>query len=307
MVKATLLGSGGNLLLPYRELTSLLLSINGEHIIIDCGEGVQAACGKVKASYMNLSVICITHKHGDHVYGLLGLLSTMDSRRRANEVTEEKIITIIAPSSCKSVLLNMQKILFLTTIKLVNLWYEPDENGEEVFEFASFTIRAFNVCHSVECVGYRIEENVNDHLLPSKALQCPFDKDAWKFLQAGHSILCNREIYNIKDLTEEKRHASVIVYSTDTVPCDSLARNVKGADLAVLEGMYFNEDDRAKMFSTQHMTFVEAAEIAKNGGVGALWLTHFSPTIQNPDAGLQEIKHVFPGAVCGYCGLSWGG
>ncbi len=307
MFRAKLLGSGGNMLLPNRELTSLLLNINGEQVLIDCGEGTQSACGKAKASYMNLSVICITHCHGDHVFGLLGLLSTMDSRRRASKIQEKRNITIIAPASCRDVILGMKRILALFTINLINLWIEPDSDGEEEFEFTHFKIKAFKICHSVECFGYRIEEKINDHLDREKALKCPFEQDAWKFLQAGHGILCNKEIYNISDLTEVKSHAIKIAYATDTVPCDAILRNVNGPDLAILEGMYLDDNDRATVFSTQHMTFVEAAEIAREAEASNLWLTHFSPTMQHPEDGLQLINDIFPGVVCGYCGLSFGG
>lgn len=303
MISCTLLGSSGTLPRPNRGLTSLYTCVDGEGILIDCGEGTQVNFTNARKNFSDLRVICITHYHADHIFGLLGLLASLDQTFKTNaDMRREAKVIIVAPKANCGILESLLSCIFLSKLKVVKVWI--DVGTEEVeFKFPKFKIKAFRLCHTVECYGYAVEEIVNDPFSLEKAAEIPLDRDSWKFLQVGHRIICENEIYSIEDVTEGKRFGAKIVYATDTIVCDNLKRNAAKADLAILEGMYFNQESTASLIHSKHMTFEDAATVAMDAEVEELWLTHFSPGIVEPAEGLHFARDIFQNTYVGHCGL----
>lgn len=304
MISCTLLGSSGTLPKPDRGLTALYLNIGGDGVLIDCGEGTQVNFTSAKKSFSNLQVICITHCHADHVFGLPGLLVSLDQTLKTSlDMKRDANIVLIAPKASKSVIEALLSALTFAKLRVIKVWIDFGVE-ESDFEFPKYKIRAFRLCHSIDCYGYVIEEVVNDPFSMSKANSMPISEESWKFLQAGHRIIEDDEVYSVEDITSGKRSGARVVYATDTLPCDNLRRNAIDTDLAVLEGMYFDKETSAVVLESKHMVFTEAAEIAREAGTDTLWLTHFSPSIVYPKDGLPAVHEIFQNAVCGYCGLS---
>ncbi len=304
MISCTLLGSSGTLPKPDRGLTALYLNIGGEGILVDCGEGTQVNFTNAKKSFSNLKVICITHCHADHIFGLPGLLTSLDQTLKTSlDIKRDANLVLIAPKASKSILEALLSALVLVKLRVIKVWIECGTE-ESDFEFSKFKIKAFRLCHSIDCYGYVIEEVVNDPFSKVKAYSMPISEESWKFLQAGHRIIEDDEVYSVEDITSGKRSGARVVYATDTLPCNSLRRNAVDTDLAVLEGMYFDKENSAAMLDSKHMNFLDAAQIAKDAGTTTLWLTHFSPSIVYPRDGLPAVQEIFPNSVCGYCGLS---
>ena len=90
-----------------------------------------------------------------------------------------------------------------------------------------------------------------------------------------------------------------LVYCTDTRPTESISRNAKDADLFICEGMYGEKDKQAKAVANKHMTFYEAARLAKEADVKEMWLTHYSPSLTRPEEYMDEVRKIFPRAVAG--------
>lgn len=300
MIQAVMLGSGGSRPVPNRFLSSLYCSVSGVGVLFDCGESTQTAIMKARSKIMSISVICLTHSHADHILGLPGLLASIDQSIKLDSKHNSKMIFIVAPESCRNPVNNLKRAAFLSNIEIVFICLE---NAEEVLEFPGFIIEAYRVKHSIDCYGYSITEKVNPHFSIEKAQACGLPEKAWKFLQEGYTVADGDEIFTIKDITDKPRKSAKVAYVTDTLRCDAVGKCVKGSDLAVLEGMYYNNDGLSKSVDSMHMTFEQASQIACESEVKELWLTHFNPSILNPKRGLAYATKHFRNTKCGYTGL----
>ena len=301
MMYAVLLGSGGSCPRSTRPLTSAYLKVDGTTILIDCGEGTQMACYKAGVKIYDISVICLTHLHADHVLGLPGLLLSMDQILKANREHNRKLVTVIGPPSCKSL---VHSLISAAPVKNLAVQFVAIEGNEQSFDFGSFVLKAYKVNHSVECYGYSVEEVMKPHFSLEKAESCGVGEETWKFLQAGYKVVKGDRKYRLNDITEgEPSPRAKIAYVTDTLVCDGVRKAVNGADLAIVEGMYFSDEDRPKLLKSMHMSFEGAATVAKEERVKRLWLTHFSPTITDPLEGLGDARKIFPETYCGKCGM----
>ncbi len=302
MVKATLLGNAGSKPTLGRALAACALQINGKVVLIDCGEGTQVSLLKTGVNCYDVSVICLTHMHGDHTLGLPGLLASIDQLVKCDSVDRgRKDVVIVAPASCKPVVEAVRSMVSLSRLSLHCVWlYDETES----LEFEDFYVKAYKVRHSVDCYGYCVVEKDLPHFSSEKAGMCRLESGSWGFLQKGYVVISDRELYTVNDITDGKVSPVKIAYVTDTLPCPAIQECIKDADLAILEGMYVCAADRPKHIVTEHLTFIDAAKAARNAGVKRLWLTHFSQTLSRPKDGLRKIRNIFNKAVCGYQGLS---
>ena len=295
MLDICLLGTGGMMPLPYRWLTSMMARYNGTGILIDCGEGTQIAL-KVKGwSPKPIDIICFTHYHADHISGLPGMLLTMGNAERTEP------LLLIGPKGLTKVV-NSLRVIAPELPFAINC-LELTE-AEQTVAFDGFRIEAYKVNHNVLCYGYNIIVERIGRFDVNRALQLNIPKNYWNRLQKGEIIETEDGTFTPEMVLGEPRKGLKVTYCTDTRPTESIVRAAAGADLFICEGMYGEPEKQQKAKEYKHMTFYEAAELAKKAAVKELWLTHYSPSLTRPEEYMRDVRKIFPAAVAAKDGRS---
>lgn len=290
MLDVCLLGTGGMMPLPRRWLTSLMTRYNGSSIVIDCGEGTQIAIREKGWSFKPIDVICFTHFHADHIAGLPGLLLTMGNAERTEP------LTIIGPRGVERIVSSMRSIAPELPFD-INFIELTEPFG--LIEINGYIIKAFKVNHNVICYGYTIEIPRAGKFDVDRAISKGIPKMYWNKLQKGEIIETEGKQFTPDMVMGEPRKGIKLTYCTDTRPTRSIIENSKSADLLICEGMYGEKGKEKKAQEYKHMTFYEAADIAKEAAVNELWLTHFSPSLVNPEEFMNDVRAVFPNSKAG--------
>ena len=290
MLDVCLLGSGGMMPLPYRWLTALMTRYNGSSLLIDCGEGTQIAIKEKGWSFKPIDIICFTHFHGDHISGLPGLLLTMGNAERTEP------LTLVGPKGLERVVSALRVIApeLPFPIRFIEL-----SVAEEELRLGGYVIRAFRVNHNITCYGYSLEIERAGKFRLDRALELGIPKPFWNKLQKGETVEDGGRIYTPDMVMGERRKGIKVVYCTDTRPTASIAANARNADLFICEGMYGEKGKEDKAAAYKHMTFYEAAKLAREADVRELWLTHYSPSLTRPEEYMEEVRRIFPRAAAG--------
>ena len=288
MLDVCLLGTGGMMPLPYRWLTSLMVRYNGSSLLIDCGEGTQIAIKEKGWGFKAIDVICFTHYHGDHVSGLPGLLLTMGNADRTEP------LTIVGPKGLERVVGALRVIAPELPFPIR---YREITEPEQSFEMNGYRLKAFRVNHNVLCYGYTLEIDRAGRFDVDRANAAGIPQRYWGMLQKGETVDVDGSTYTPDMVLGPARKGLKIAYCTDTRPTDSIRNNAAGADLFVCEGMYGEKDKLKKAKEYKHMTFYEAAHLAKETDVREMWLTHYSPSLTKPEEYMEEVRAIFPRAV----------
>lgn len=288
MLDVCLLGTGGMMPLPRRKLTSLMTRYNGSNLMIDCGEGTQVAVKEKGWSFKPIDVICFTHYHADHISGLPGLLLTMGNAERTES------LTLIGPKGLVRVVSALRVIApeLPFEIQCIELT-QPEEH----FELCGYHITAFRVNHNVVCYGYTLEIKRGGRFDAARAKEQGIPLKCWNPLQKGETITMDGVTYTPDMVLGPARKGIKLTYTTDTRPVKSISDNAEGADLFICEGMYGDQDKEQKAKAYKHMTFSEAAALAKEAGVKEMWLTHYSPSLVRPEEALGEAQRIFPNSI----------
>ena len=290
MLDVCLLGTGGMMPLPYRWLTSLLTRYNGRSLLIDCGEGTQVAMKKAGFSAKPIDVMCFTHYHADHISGLPGMLLTMGNAERVEP------LTMIGPKGLERV---VEALRTIAPELPFEIRYIEIDGPEMTIELNGYVIHAFRVNHNVVCYGYTLEIKRAGLFNVEAAKQLPIPKNYWGRLQHGETVAYEGCTYTPDMVMGEPRKGIKLTYCTDTRPTQSLVEAAKGSDLLICEGMYAEPEKLAKAKQYKHMTFYEAARVAKDAEVGQLWLTHFSPSLIHPENYMDAVRKIYKEASLG--------
>ena len=295
MLDICLLGTGGMMPLPYRWLTSMMARCAGSNLLIDCGEGTQIALKEKGWSPKPIDVICFTHYHGDHISGLPGLLLTMGNADRTEP------LTLVGPRGLERVVNALRVIApeLPFEIKFIEI-----TQPEQVIELNGYRITAFKVNHNVLCYGYTLEILRQGKFSAERAKEQEIPLKYWNPLQKGQTIEADGITYTPDMVLGPARKGIKLTYTTDTRPTESILRNATGSDLFICEGMYGEDDKADKARGYKHMTFREAAVLARDAGVEEMWLTHYSPSLVRPDEFMDKVREIFPNAYPGKDGKS---
>ena len=152
-----------------------------------------------------------------------------------------------------------------------------------------YRLKAFRVKHNVICYGYTIEIDRAGKFDVQRATEQKIPKEYWKHLQKGETVELDGRILTPEMVLGPPRRGIKLTYCTDTRPTDSIRKNAKGSDLFICEGMYGEKEKAAKAVEYKHMTFYEAANLAKEAEVGEMWLTHYSPSLRHPEEYMDEV------------------
>ena len=281
--------------LPYRKLTALMTRYNGSNLLIDCGEGTQVAIREKGWSVHDLDVICFTHYHADHISGLPGLLLTLGNADRT------KPVHMIGPKGLERVVNALRTIAQELPFPIE---YHEITEKEQDFEMNGYCIHAFRVNHNVTCYGYTLEIKRQGRFDVERARRQEIPQKFWSRLQKGEIIEDGDRVLTPEMVLGPQRKGIKLTYCTDTRPVPIIAECAKHADLFICEGMYAEKEKEAKARQYKHMTFYEAADLAKRAEVTEMWLTHYSPSLTRAESYMDEVHKIFPAASLGKDGRS---
>lgn len=276
-----------------RNVTSAALRLLEERSSIwlfDCGEGTQHQILRTPLKLSKLEYIFITHLHGDHIFGLPGLLST----RGAQGATTP--ITVYGPQGIKTFIdtsleLSQSRVNYPLEIK--------EHSGGLLFEDETFRVEAALLEHRVESYGYRVTEKDRPGSLDLKRLESFGLKPGpiYGKLKRGESVeIKDGQMLHPSDVLLAPKKGRVITILGDTRPCPNIVPLAKGADLLVHEATFMNDlEDTA--YEYYHSTARQAAKAAVEAGAKELLLTHFSSRykdVEHLQPMLEEARQLFP-------------
>ncbi|MDO4438826.1 MAG: ribonuclease Z [Eubacteriales bacterium] len=298
MLDVCLLGTGGMMPMPKRWLTSLMLRCEGSNLLIDCGEGTQIALKEVGWSPKPIDIICFTHYHADHISGLPGMLLSMGNSERTEP------LVIVGPKGLYNVVRSLRCIAPELPFEI--RFIELDQNTEE-YHIGPYILSAFKVQHNIPCYGYSVRIPRKGKFDPEAAKKNEIPVRYWNALQHGECVEDKEtgRIYKPEMVMGAERRGLKVTYTTDTRPCENIAKAASESDLFICEGMYGEPGSEDKARAYKHMTMREAAELAQRAEVKPqeLWYTHYSPSMLNPRQYLNDMKKIFPNAKCGKDGM----
>jgi ribonuclease Z len=291
----TFLGTSSATPTKSRSLPSIAIKRDGQVTLMDCGEGAQSRFVRFGLGLNKEMLVLITHLHGDHVNGLLGLLQTMSMSQRVRR------LTIVAPPALFSWLKTTMRVFNIgLSFSILTIPVKPGI----VFKGKDFRVRAGRADHSVDAWSYVFEELARPGVFDLKkavALGIPEGKK-WSSLQHGRSVMVSRTKILPSQVLGPPRPGRRIGYSGDTRPTRSLVKLFAGVDLLIFDST-FAIRDADKALERKHSTSEEAAQLAKEAGARMLVLTHFSARYRNTTNLLREATNVFKETVAAKDGL----
>lgn len=300
MVDLCLLGTGGGMPMAYRDLSATLINYKGRKILLDCGEGTQVAMRKLGWGFKSIDVILISHCHGDHIIGLPGLLSTMGNSGRESEVT------IIGPKGIKDVVEGLRVACPYLPYE-ISIIENPSEISFSIVKgeiqlsnkLQDIKISTLELEHSANCLGYSFYFKRARKFNIEKAMKNNVPKELWSKLQKEEEVILNEVKYESSLVLGEERKGIKLSYITDSRPIAEINKFIENSDLFICEGTYGADEDIEKAIKNKHMTYREAATLARDGKVHELLLTHFSPAMLNPKEFINNAKEVFEKTLIG--------
>ncbi|MBQ7850595.1 MAG: ribonuclease Z [Clostridia bacterium] len=301
MIEMTLIGTGATMPLPERAVTAATLTCGGHTILFDCGEGTQAAARKAKASIMRADAVCLTHYHGDHIFGLPGYLQTMGSLGRTEP------LYVFGPEGLEEMLETIMKLCVFLPYELRPVTL-PEEGLKLCELLPGFPKDAalYPVAteHRVPSLGYRFELSRPGRFMVEKARALNVPQNCWGKLQHGEAVLVDGREITQADVLGEPRKGLKVVYTGDTTPCPAVTEAARDADLLVMEATYGEDEQYQLALDHGHSTFAETAKLAAEAKAQRLWLVHYSGMISDPTEYLPNAQARFPEAVCGEDGMT---
>ena len=283
-MKLVFLGTSAAQPTAERGMTCICLVLDKEILMFDAGEGAQIAFQKSKLGWNKKIRIFVTHMHGDHCVGILGLLQTMSLQNRTESVD------IYGPAGIEEFIAANLKILnfgLTFPVRIIRI-----KEGQ-VCDDSGYTVHVCEAEHSIPAYSYRFtEKDRPGKFYPekAKALAIPEGK-LWHELQSGNEIKIGEKIVRPSDVTGEKRKGIRIGISGDTRPTGKLTEFFKGCNYVTFDSTY-SDTLRDKAKDNYHSTAKEAAELAKKAGVSNLILTHFSARYEDVNDLVNEAKTI---------------
>ncbi len=282
---------GSNAALPAfdRNPTSQIVHHHDRLFLIDCGEGTQKRFNDFKVKRSRLEVIFISHLHGDHVFGLPGLINSFNLNGRTSR------LLIFGPAGLRRFVETSMEISH-AHINFEILIHEFDtEEPQLIYENEELSVHSFPLKHRVPTAGYRFEEKRKLRKFKAELISVynirhediPSIKQGKDYVTAGGEIISNQVLTEDPPLPRSYAFCSDTVYDTDLVPY------IKGVDVLYHEATFMTEL-KVQARDRMHSTSAEAAEIASKAGVKKLLLGHFSSRYRDLSGLLEEARMIFP-------------
>ncbi|MGB0357952.1 MAG: ribonuclease Z [Flavobacteriaceae bacterium] len=290
-MKLTILGCHSASPHENKNPTAQLLDIKGHRFLIDCGEGTQVQLRKAKVSFVHIKHIFISHLHGDHFYGLPGLISSFRLLGR------EAPLHIYGPKGIKEALTLLLKLANSWTNFPLHFHELESSNSECIFDDDSVTVHTIPLKHRVFTNGFLFAEKEGFRRINADAAHAAgIDKSQFRLLQLGQDVLVDGVLVKNDSVTHNPHPQKKYAYCSDTAFLPSIVPTIQGADWLYHESTFLQQHaDLAQQ--TQHSTAQEAATIARDANVGRLILGHYSARYKNLDLFTQEAKAIFPNVI----------
>jgi len=286
--KLTILGSSGALPAYDRHPSAQLLEINSKQFLIDCGEGTQIQLKKYAGSMLKIEHVFISHLHGDHYLGLMGLIFSQHLFKRENP------LHIYAPKGLDEII--SLQLKHARSIPEFDLVFHPINMHESssILETDKIIVSTIPVVHKIPCVGFLFKEKSKERRLSKEKLPAGLQLNEIAALKKGEDILDEQGniLFKADEITLAPKKSRSYAYMADTLYVESLTDYVKGVDLLYHEAT-FMEIDIDKAAQTKHSTAAQAANFAKLAGAGKLLIGHFSARYKSLEPLLEEAKKVF--------------
>ena len=282
------LGTASALPTTERYPSAQVLNVRGRLFMIDCGEGAQIQLRRAGVSFLRIEHICLSHIHGDHIFGLVGLLSTMAMLGRTAP------LNIYAPKSFAPILDFFKTRFGEGILYEINYVVLEMSSPEVVYENRNVELLAFPLNHRVETFGYIIREKMPPFNVRKEAVQkYALTLTEIGTLKRGEDVVREDIVITNAEAAYRKYKPRSYAYCSDTAPFPELAEWVKGVDLLYHEATF--PADMADMAEkTFHSTTLQAAQVAKDAGVGRLLVGHYSSRFPSVEFFLDELRSVFP-------------
>ncbi|MCZ2356078.1 MAG: ribonuclease Z [Bacteroidia bacterium] len=288
MFELTILGSSSATPAFKRHLSAQLVSHNDRLFLIDCGEGTQFQLLRYKVRIQRLDAIFISHLHGDHIFGLPGLLCTLGNHERTRP------LTLVCPEGLPEMLSRIfqysdTRLKF--DIEFVEL---KEKESRVVFENNGLEVETIPLRHRVYCNGFLFREKKRPGKFETiQAMEDGIPRQYFHLLKQGNDIELDGRVIHASDYLGASPKRYAYAYCSDTRYMDTLAQQVQDVDLLYHEAT-FMEDLKHKAESTFHSTAHEAALVARKAGAQKLVIGHFSARYSDLSPLLQEARMVFP-------------
>lgn len=297
--EVTILGCGSAVPTLRRAPSSQLVSVQNKSLLIDCGEGTQIRLREMKLKMQRIRAIFISHLHGDHYLGIVGLISTLNLLGRSQQ------LLIVAPKELEKVI---QDQLAISDTRLrFDLQFEPltERDKHVVFEEGRVRVEAFPLDHRIPTWGFLVTELPAKPKLNMPAIRAvSLPVESYKYLKEGEDYVNNGITYPAREYTIPPPPAKRYAYCSDTRFNESVAEHVKGADLLYHESTFL-EAMAERAAETYHSTARQAARIARKAGAGRLLLGHYSARYRHASDFEVEAELEFPNVTACEDGMSF--
>ncbi|MFA9193520.1 ribonuclease Z [Flavobacterium sp. FBOR7N2.3] len=299
-MKLTILGCYAATPRTFTNPTSQLIEIKNRLFLIDCGEGTQVQLRKNKIKFSKINHIFISHLHGDHFYGLIGLISTFSLLNRNND------LVIYGPKGIKEII--------LLQLRLSNSWpnfglhfHELTSNQSElIFEDDKVMVKTIPLKHRVYTNGFLFEEKIAERKLNVDAVnEYQIEKCYFQNIKNGKDILLDDgTLISNEKLTFDPEKPKSYAFCSDTIYNEAIIPIIENADVLYHESTFL-ESEASLATKTMHSTAIEAATIAKKAQVGKLVLGHYSTRYDAISLFKEEAETIFPNVLLADDGKSF--
>jgi len=298
MLALTILGNNSAIPAFDRFPTSQVLQSPEEGYLIDCGEGTQMQLSRYKIRRSRINHIFISHLHGDHYFGLIGLITSMSLMGRTQDLH-------IYASPPLLPILQLQ-LEAANTILSFKFYFHPLTAPGLILDNSKIQVSAFSVKHRIECWGFLFKENRNPRKIdPVRVKSFEIPSSFYEKLQKGEDYVTKKgTIIPNDEVTIAAPLPKTYGYCADTIYDESLIDKIIGVDLLYHETTYL-QDNEKKAAARFHSTTMQAGAIAKKAGVKRLLIGHFSARYEILDPFLEEVITVFPNTELALDGVTY--
>lgn len=289
MIHLSILGNNSALPAYDRWPTAQLVQIRDQHFLVDCGEGTQIRLQQMNIGWAKIKHIFISHLHGDHYYGLIGLVTTMNLLGRKQD------LHIYGPPELEEIL-HIQISISGGSLNYTLHFHPIDNNGlvATLMEDKYYKVSCFPVAHRIPCHGFIFTaKHSGRKLLPEQCEKYNIPTAYFQLLKEGHDyIAANGQLIKNEIVTSDPLPELKYAYCADTLYHEEIVDHIKGCHTIYHESTFLEVDEQ-KAIDRYHSTTTQAACIAQKAQVKRLLLGHYSSRYESVDIFEEEARQIF--------------